>query len=157
MNLMIFLKKKVKSEGENPLQFSRFTLPGITEKYNQVKKDMVDKKNALAQERKRQETNENLVKEFNNKCKEYLTWGNDAIKALQKETDGSLEDQLSVLQKEGPKYVNQSNTLLGKLVQSAGALEEADIIEMSEHTVQELQALDDQIKTIFSKKKNKSN
>jgi len=36
--------KKVKSEGENPLQFSRFTIPGITEKYNQVKKDMDEKK-----------------------------------------------------------------------------------------------------------------
>jgi len=39
--------KKVKSEGENPLQFSRFTIPGITEKYNQVKKDMDEKKMLL--------------------------------------------------------------------------------------------------------------
>jgi len=93
-----------------------------------------------------------LVKSFDEACDKYIKWSGETVKALSNETQGTPEKQLEELQKIGQQAVNSSSTSLSKLLENANKLEEADIIEQSDHTVQELQSFDEQIKTTFNKR-----
>jgi len=146
------IAKKVKDAGENPFVFSRLTLEVLKQKYDVATKEIQDKKGALVQERKKQEAHEKLVKEFDDACGKYITSCKDSLTKLSAEVKGTLEEQLSALTKIGGGATSTSANLLGKLLTSANHLEEADIMENSEHTVQELQSFDEGVKTTFSKR-----
>jgi actinin alpha len=146
------IHKKVTDAGEDPHIYSAITLANITKKYDDTKKDLDTKKQSLNTEKKKQEGNYKLITDYNGDCNKYLPWAAKMLKDLGLETKGSLEDQLAALQKLGEKAVKESYDTLTKLVKEANRLEELDIAEMVEHTVQELQATDDQIKSAFSKR-----
>jgi len=152
MDELTNISKKVTEYGENPYVFSRLSLETLKQKSTKANQELNEKKSSLVQERKKQEHNEKLVSQFDEACKKYIEWGSETLKKLQGDTQGTLEEKLAALQKAGQTAIQSSQTSLSKLVQSANALEEADISEQSDHTVQELQSYDEQIKTTYSKR-----
>jgi Ca2+-binding EF-hand superfamily protein len=146
------ISKKVKDAGENPNVFSRLTLDVLKQKYDLAIKEISDKKVALVSERKKQEANEKLVKEFDDSCDKYIKACQDSLSKLQAEVKGTLEEQLAAITKVGAAATTASTNAIEKLLKSANTLEEADIMENSEHTVQELQGFDENVKTTFSKR-----
>jgi actinin alpha len=146
------IHKKVTEAGEDPQIYSAITLEDITKKYNEINKDLNEKKGHLSNEKTKQESNHKLISEYNAACVKYVGWATKTLKEIQEETKGSLEEQLAVLQKLGEKSVKESHDTLSKLVKEANHLEELDIAELVDHTVQEMQATDEQIKSAFSKR-----
>jgi len=146
------IHKKITQAGEDPHQYCATTLENIQKKYDAAQKDMNEKKQTLENERKKQEKFSSVITAFNKLCSDYITWANTQLKALQAESKGTLEEQLTALQKLGEKVVKESHDQLQKGIKEANHLDELDIAEMVEHTVQELQACDDQIKSAFSKR-----
>lgn len=146
------ISKKVTDYGEDPHVYSRLNLKTLSEKAAQATKELNEKKASLVNERKKQEHNEKLVSQFDEACKKYIEWSTETLKKLQQDTNGTLDEKLAALQKAGQTAIQSSGASLQKLVQSSNTLEEADISEQSDHTVQELQSYDEQIKTTFSKR-----
>jgi len=101
---------------------------------------------------KKQEKYSSVILSFNKLCSEYIQWSNKQLKDLQQESKGTLEEQLATLQKLGEKVVKESHESLQKAIKETNHLEELDIAENVEHTIQELQSCSDQIKSAFSKR-----
>jgi len=144
--------KKIVNAGEDPHQYCATTLENIQKKYESAQKDINEKKQTLENEHKKQEKYSSVIISFNKLCSEYIQWSTKQLKELQQESKGTLEEQLATLQKLGEKVVKESHESLQKAIKESNHLEELDIAEMVEHTIQELQSCSDQIKSAFSKR-----
>jgi Ca2+-binding EF-hand superfamily protein len=144
------LHQKVTEAGGNPEIYSRNKLTDIQEKCELTKKLMDEKQATLGPEREKQEKNQQLLEQFNGAASKYIDWGKSTLEEIQAEQEGiEFEEQLSKLQKVGQVATKESKDTLENLSEYTRALEEADIVEQSEHTIGELQSLDQQIQAAF--------
>jgi len=123
------MQEEISKEAEQADVYSTMSLDQISQKYANTKEPMEKKKEALDQERQRQENNESLVKSYNTQFTDYTTFIDNSASAIQKDQEGELEEQLKTVKEMGTSFSNESQTKLKELTDLFSKIEAADIAE----------------------------
>jgi len=95
------IHKSVSEANENPEIYSFLSLDQLKKKINNCKEKIKEKLKHIQDEKKVQEKNEKLLKNYHDSSNTYIDWHGKTIKELTSEQSGEIEKQREVLAKLG--------------------------------------------------------
>lgn len=144
--------QEITDKGQDPSVYSSQSLESLYERFNSIKSQYEQKKQELAQERETQNTNASMLSQFAEDCAEYVEWTDEKKNDVNDDHDGELEEQATTLQGLREQLSAETDEKLNSLQSSYAKLEEAQVAERAEMSMQALQVLNEQLKSLIGKR-----
>lgn len=146
------LSQQIEEGNSSVSEYSSHSLDSLQEKYALTKESIESRRGDLTEERTRQENNAHLQQQYGEECFAYSNWIDEQKDVVSANQEGDLDEQLDILQKIQEDVTTSSAERLAGLEHMYQQLEEADIAEQAEMSLQALYTLDDQLKNLTKKR-----
>jgi len=123
----------------------------LAEKFNNSASQIDTRKQELNQERERQAHNSVLLSDFAKNAADYKKWTAEKQKQFNEVGSGAPEEQLKNFREASGSVVSDNDQKVGDLNTAIKGLEEAEVVEQSDVTQQELGLLHDNLQRTITK------
>jgi Ca2+-binding EF-hand superfamily protein len=151
VNRLADLTQKIQDAGYSAQIYTDNTYEDVANKYNSAATEIDKRKQDLATERERQLKNADLLSGFAKSSAEYKKWTADNQKQFNQVGSGSPEEQVKQFKEASSSVVVDNDNKYGELTSAIKGLEEAEVVEQSDVTQQELGLLHDNLQRTISK------
>jgi len=151
VNKLADLTQKIQDAGFSAQIYTDNTYENIAERFNSSAADIDKRKQELATERERQQSNAVLLSDFAQSAAEYKKWTAEKQKQFNEVGSGAPEEQLKNFRQASESVVADNDSKVGVLNNAISGLESAEVLEQSDVTQQELGLMHDNLQRTITK------
>lgn len=146
------LNDSILADGGDPMTFATLSLDALNEAYNTVQSEITNKVTECEKEKVLQQKFHALLDRYAKLVKEYNDWANIQKDILAAEGKGTPEEQMEQLKKYGEKATKESEQKFAEILKVHQELDELNISERAEITVQVVTQTSEQFKNLLKKR-----
>lgn len=146
------LESEISQAGGDPQTYVNHTTAQLGEKVTKIETELKQKKQELVVEKKRQIEAERLLTEYAKLIKEFNDFNAVQKDVINSELKGSHEDQLAAVKKFGDNAQKEAEKRLQAIAAINTKLEEMNIAEKADTSLQMLTVVGDQLKSLVHKR-----
>jgi len=151
VNKLAELTQKIQDAGYSAQIYTDNTYEGLATKYNDAATQIDGRKSELLSEQQRQRANEELLSTFANDAANYKKYTAEKQREFNEVGSGTPEEQVAVLTAKSEKVIVESDNYYQNLNNNIIGLEQAQVLEQSDVTQQELTMLHDNLNRTINK------